>query len=314
MHRPWLSIIMPCYNYGAFISEAIESVVCQSFDDWELIIVDDGSRDDSLKRAIEFNDQRIQVKHQQNAGVAAARNRGLSLSTGKFVAFLDADDRYLPRRAESAFEIFDQYPEIDVLISNFTRFVHLSGESLPSQFDLVPSWRSLPLNPLETRGEDAAYELTSAAVPALSALPLAFAWIQSVTIRGDLARSVEFPVGVRICEDSWYIYRVLQKARVGILDQILTELRRHGNNSFTSAQEALLPELRMFEGLATEVESGEMRRGFLAAANRSRRALGYDARQRREWYEALQWYLEALRRGPARAQAVKGLVATALRR
>lgn len=311
MHRPWVSIIMPCYNYGAFISEAIESVRSQTFDDWELLVVDDGSTDDSLDRATSYDDHRIHVDQQQNAGVSVARNRALDRSTGRYVAFLDADDRYLPTRVQSVFDILNARPKLDFLISNFVRFVHPSGERLSSQFELVPEWRSLPIQPVLDINVSA-YEFTSPAVASLSSLPLALAWIQSVTINGELARSARFPEGVRIGEDSWYMYRILPRAHVGILDEVLVELRRHGNNSFTSPNEAFLPELRMFEGLASEFGPGEARRAFLAAANRSRRVLGYAARQRKDRIAALRWYFEALQAGPSRFQALKGLAAAVI--
>ncbi|KKN85723.1 hypothetical protein LCGC14_0275280 [marine sediment metagenome] len=93
-----ISVIIPCYNYSSFVVEAIESVKAQTYDNWECIVVNDGSKDDSLQviRAAVRGDSRFTVIDQPNQGVAAARNSGAMASSGEFLSFLDADDRMLP--------------------------------------------------------------------------------------------------------------------------------------------------------------------------------------------------------------------------
>lgn len=87
-----ISVIMPCYNAGKYIKEAIESVLNQSYKDWELIIVNDGSTDDSLSVAESFSDKRIRIFSQPNSGACVARNKGIELASGEYLKFLDADD------------------------------------------------------------------------------------------------------------------------------------------------------------------------------------------------------------------------------
>lgn len=102
---PLFSIIMPVYNTEKYLNEAIESVVNQSFTNWELICVDDGSTDASLDvlRDFEKKDHRIKVFTQENAGTAsAARNKALNFSTGQYIALLDSDDKY---ETDTLFEI-----------------------------------------------------------------------------------------------------------------------------------------------------------------------------------------------------------------
>jgi GT2 family glycosyltransferase len=98
MADPKVSIIIPCYNGEPFISETLESVQMQTFRDWEAIVVNDGSTDNSAKVIGEFcaNDSRINIIEQKNQGLAGARNAGLALSKGEFVNFLDADDLLMP--------------------------------------------------------------------------------------------------------------------------------------------------------------------------------------------------------------------------
>ena len=89
-----VSVIMPCYNASAYISKAIESVLAQTYTDWELLVVDDGSKDGSpeIAKAYEKKDLRIHLIEQSNSGACVARNRGLQLAKGEYVKYFDADD------------------------------------------------------------------------------------------------------------------------------------------------------------------------------------------------------------------------------
>ena len=100
---PLVSVIMPAYNAERFIEEAINSVVNQTVEDWELIVIDDCSNDNTFKLAQELaiSDKRIYVlKNDENSGVAKTRNRGIDLAMGDFIAFLDSDDVWYPRKLE----------------------------------------------------------------------------------------------------------------------------------------------------------------------------------------------------------------------
>lgn len=109
-----VSIILACYNCEDLVSKAIDSVVGQSYDDWELLIVDDGSTDSSLEilRRYGANDPRIKVYTQQNQGVSKARNLALSHASGEFLCFLDADD-WLPENSlQARINKFQESPAI----------------------------------------------------------------------------------------------------------------------------------------------------------------------------------------------------------
>ncbi|MBE0547619.1 MAG: glycosyltransferase [Rubrivivax sp.] len=96
MAMPAVSIVMPCYNARAHLASSVGSVLAQSFPDWELIAVDDGSVDDTLAWLQAQRDPRIHVFSQANRGVSAARNAGLEQARGEYIAFLDADDTWEP--------------------------------------------------------------------------------------------------------------------------------------------------------------------------------------------------------------------------
>lgn len=99
-----ISIIVPVYNAGAYIRETISMVAAQTYGNWELLLVDDGSEDDSrekIRESMESGDARIRlIEKQQNEGAARARNIGIEASKGRYVAFLDADDLWMPDKLE----------------------------------------------------------------------------------------------------------------------------------------------------------------------------------------------------------------------
>lgn len=108
---PRISVIMPVYQAENFLEQSVGSVLAQSFQDWELLLVDDGCRDGSPKLCDRFaqQDQRIRVFHRKkNAGVSEARNLGLHEAKGEYIAFLDADDAFLPSALETLLELLER--------------------------------------------------------------------------------------------------------------------------------------------------------------------------------------------------------------
>ncbi|GAA4303674.1 glycosyltransferase family 2 protein [Nibribacter koreensis] len=101
-----VSIIMPAYNAGAYVREAIQSVINQTYSNWELIVINDGSLDLTEKVVLNFKDSRIKYLYQDNAGVSSARNKGLSLMQGYFFCFLDADDILPEKSLASRLNVF----------------------------------------------------------------------------------------------------------------------------------------------------------------------------------------------------------------
>lgn len=105
---PRVSVIMPAYNAQAFINEAIDSVLCQTFEDWELIVVDDCSIDETARQVLSYADGRIRyLKNTVNLGVARTRNRAIDAALGEYVAFLDSDDAWLPHKLAAQVEVLD---------------------------------------------------------------------------------------------------------------------------------------------------------------------------------------------------------------
>ena len=105
-----VSVIIPVYNKQDYIKRTINSVLNQTYKNFEIIVVDDGSTDNSLKAIKQIKDKRIKVFAQKNLGVSNARNKGIKQAKGNYIAFLDADDEFLPKYLETIAKLIIKYP------------------------------------------------------------------------------------------------------------------------------------------------------------------------------------------------------------
>jgi glycosyltransferase involved in cell wall biosynthesis len=117
---PLVSVIIPCFNASRFLAEAIESVLAQTHRNIELIVVDDGSTDDSIEIVRSFGERVRSEALPHNQGVNFARNRGVELARGEFLQFLDSDDLLRPEKIARSFEVFDD--DVDVVFSGVEAF------------------------------------------------------------------------------------------------------------------------------------------------------------------------------------------------
>lgn len=120
MENKLISIIIPLYNKEKAIARAIESIICQTYTDWECIIINDGSTDGSVDVVRTFlSNEKIRLIHQENGGVSKARNKGLDEAKGEWVIFLDADDALLENCLSSLCDKIVSFPNIDIVCGNF---------------------------------------------------------------------------------------------------------------------------------------------------------------------------------------------------
>lgn len=124
MIKGLVSVIMPAYNSALFIKEAIESVMNQTYKEWELIIINDGSKDNTLEIIHSFASNSDQIKYidcQRNRGVAYARNRGISIAKGQYLAFLDSDDVWLSEKLNAQVSFFLDRKDASFVFSSYKR-------------------------------------------------------------------------------------------------------------------------------------------------------------------------------------------------
>ncbi len=118
---PLISVVIPLYNGAGYIGRSMQSVLGQTYTDFELIVVDDGSTDDGLAVVRTFADARVRLIQQENAGVSAARNRGIAEAQGSYVAFLDADDEWEPQFLEAIVHLSATYPTAGMWATGYRR-------------------------------------------------------------------------------------------------------------------------------------------------------------------------------------------------
>ena len=131
---PLVSAIVTCYNRQAYLGEALDSILAQRFTDYEIVLVDDGSTDDSARIAAEYAErhgERVRYHRQDNRGAAAAKNTGVQLAAGRYLSFLDSDDIWAPEKLEVQLRDADHRPGIRIRYAHGRQF--LSPELGPDQ-------------------------------------------------------------------------------------------------------------------------------------------------------------------------------------
>jgi glycosyltransferase involved in cell wall biosynthesis len=135
-----VSVIIPVYNVERYIADTVQSVLNQTYSQVEVLIVDDESPDRSVEVCQQFNDPRINILHQQNRGLAGARNTGIRYATGDYIAFLDGDDLWLPEKLEKHVAHLEQCPQVGV---SFSRSALIDETGTPTGTYLMPQLRDI---------------------------------------------------------------------------------------------------------------------------------------------------------------------------
>lgn len=235
--RPLVSVVIPCYNQAQFLAEAIESVLAQTYSHYEIVVIDDGSEDNTAEVAARY--PIVRCVRQENRGLADARNRGVQQSRGEYLVFLDADDRLLPGALEAGLECFAANPECGFVFGRHVR-IGTDGEFLGEG----PTFPGSP-DPYEDllRRNSIAMHAT-------------------VMYRRALFDSFEFNPSLRACEDYDLYLRVAREFRIQAHDLVVAEYRRHGGNMSSDS-------VRMLKTSRSVLRS---QRGHVSAIPRYRRA------------------------------------------
>lgn len=181
-----ISIVIPLYNKEKSIASTLQTVLNQTFSDYEIVIVNDGSTDNSVAEVEKVQDSRVRLIHQQNAGVSVARNRGVEEAKGELIAFLDADDEWKPEYLATQYQLSLKYPECSVFACNY-EFRDVEGKVTPTI-----------IHKLSFAEEDGIlinyFEVASCSHPPL--------WTSAVVVRKSALQAIGgFPVGIKSGED-----------------------------------------------------------------------------------------------------------------
>lgn len=232
--QPLVSVVMPFLNSESFLEDAIQSVLNQTYGSWELVLVDDGSHDRSTeiaRRHAQHRQERIRyLEHpgHANRGTSASRNLGMRHARGKLIAFLDADDVWLPRKLEEQVELIDRYPEAGMLYGRTEKWYSWTGDPLDAERDTVPP---LGVEPNSLLGPSVLLEgmLTRAArAPDPS----------SMLVRREIADAIggweeSFP---GMYDDQVFVAKVNLKVSVLASQQCWSRYRQHAESCVSTAR------------------------------------------------------------------------------
>lgn len=223
MEKPIVSVIIPVYNKREYINETINSVLNQDFNVFEIIVVDDGSTDESLEVTKENKDPRLRVFSQSNSGVERARNFGFSQSSGSFIVFLDADDLMRNSRLSKQLELFEAEEEL-VLVGTWANVIDQSGKIIGS---ICPPTSNAAIQ----LGHLFRNQFVNSSVMVR----------RSAITNGMIFDEVR---GKRFAEDFDLWNRVLKKGRVANIPEKLTSYRRLDVSRSQSSEGSLLESAR----------------------------------------------------------------------
>lgn len=227
-----VSVIMPAYNAEAYVEQAIESVLAQTFTDLELIVVDDGSTDATplIVQALERRDPRVRLLSQPNSGrPAPGRNRALRVAVGDYISFLDSDDLYLPDRVRPVVEALDAHPN---WVAAFHDLLHVNGpgEVQPGTYLRDTAFVEVARDYLQPLG-DGWFECTDRFF-VFQSLRFAALHTQSVMVaRRRLPPGLlQFDEQYFVVDDTDMWIRLGMQGPMGYLDQQLSHYRLHDTN------------------------------------------------------------------------------------
>lgn len=232
--NPKVSVIIPTYNRASMIIECIESVFNQIFTDFEIIIVDDGSSDNTEAVLRPYLD-RITYIRQENKGNAAARNTGIEVAKGEFVAFLDSDDLWLPDKLEKQVRYLEDHPDIDMVCGNGVIF----GNTKDAGRLLIPNKRA---KPLEKNGVTLKGDFMKSSVRCSTI----------VIKKGVLEELGGFDANLRVCVDGDFSLRFLTKYRAAFMNEPLIRYRKHNDNISANREQRLLHSIKLINKLLTD--------------------------------------------------------------
>ena len=220
---PLVSIIIPTYNYGRYLSKAVKSCLDQTYGNLEIIVVDDGSTDDT-RVVVEGLDSRVAYVHQENQGVSAARNNGLRRAKGTFIAFLDADDYLLSDSVAARVEVLLKHPDVGIVFTD--------ADSCDPSGTVHHKERRL-----KDRVSDRFYE-------DLLLRHLRFQ-TSAVMLRGPLAKRFSFPVRLSNGEDIVYFAKVFFAAKGYFLARAATVNLSHADSLRHDVDEVLRQDMAL---------------------------------------------------------------------
>jgi glycosyltransferase involved in cell wall biosynthesis len=255
-----VSIILPTYNRAKFLPEAFAAIRDQQWTDWELIVVDDGSTDNTRELVPELTrgwQQPVRYIHQENLGAYGARNTGLDHATGKYIAFYDSDDLWLPHHLQDCVQALEANPDVDWVYGACRLIDQSTGKvQAESTFHINGSDTAFLELATEKRGD--LYIITEPELPVkIFGGTGLYAGLQNSVIRCELFDGFRFDTSLRNeAEDQIFVMlAAINGRRFGYFDKVCLDYRIHAENSSAAATgQSLEKQRRIYEAVALGFE------------------------------------------------------------
>lgn len=236
MSQPLVSVIIPTYNRAGLIPQSIRSAMAQTHSNLEIIVVDDGSTDNTRDVVASFGSA-VQYFYKPNSGPSATRNLGIQKARGEFVAFLDSDDLWEPTKVEKQLQCFEQNPEAAMVSTNY-RLIDLEGQIIKDP------------------GSKPGYKPNAFFVKDLLEIKFPFATPAFMIRKSVLEKIGAFNENLRISEDLDLLIRIGMNYQIGYVDEVLISVRMHENHLMreTPRYQIWLDSVRVFESHADAIK------------------------------------------------------------
>ena len=256
-----ISVIIPTFNCAVFLSEAIDSVLAQTRQVNEVLVIDDGSTDNTQALVATYSQPFIKYFKQKNAGVSAARNFGLQLAQGDFIAFLDADDRWHPEMIERQYKTLSKNRQLTLTFTNFVRFDDPpSSACYPDQFTFYPELGAINA---EQTADPNIKIVSGDAFSQMVMFGEIPGYTQVLMLNAGKVKGLIFNSSLKICEDAEFFLRCAARGSLAFDSSILAEVRRHQNNATANSSLIAVNKLICFLQLREFNELNEQQRQSL---------------------------------------------------
>ncbi|WP_252247652.1 glycosyltransferase [Clostridium sp. ZS6] len=257
---PLISVIIPSYNHEKFINECVDSVLKQTYDNLELIIIDDGSKDGTAEILNKYSDDRMKVIFQENAGAHNAINRGLELAKGEYLTILNSDDVYMKNRLELIVNYLMENKDIS-LVSSYIQIIDANSKEL----GIKKAWKNM--EPWKIEDKDKSFAGTDDPIKNLI-MSNYISTTSNMVFTQKLYEDIGGMRNLRFAHDWDFALRAAEYGKCGVIEKPLMKYRIHSTNTISSNRKHMLFEIcwmyavniHRFEGI--KIFEGDFINGF----------------------------------------------------
>jgi glycosyltransferase involved in cell wall biosynthesis len=286
---PKISVVIPSFNSAQYLPAAIESALGQDYKNLEIVVVDDGSSDDTAAVVARYGKFVEYIRLENNGGgPARPRNIGIRAASGDYIALFDSDDLMLPGKLKEQAEFLTEFKDVPLIFTNFRNFSREDEADAPDFLSDHTDFQVMPKIPLKKNW----YRLTSS-LAYETLIPDTFIGTSGVMFRKRLVDEVGyFDESVSNSDDVEFFFRVARRFDIGYVNQVFHRRRIHAKN-ISSRPKALEARLRVYTRQRPIPKSSKAERDLSVFLSKVLFSLGYLERKRGERWAALRFYFRS---------------------